>query len=406
MQRYKGKRVAFLHHQLGLGGSERVSYDAACYLETLGIESFFITNIFDEKKWLKAGAKLFPVIRFPKLMKNISSAPENVEAIVEAIREHHIDLVFVAVPDKYLHDFIHNRTSCRVVWWIHNMPYFEAFAKIESYRAQGERYPIRQLGWYLLYRPLLVWGNRYLKYHQRQYKKKLEAYDASLVLVKGFRDQIASDLSLNEELSRKIFVKTNCLEIEANPQLEKDKVITYMGRLVRSQKRVDRLLYIWEMVQHQLPDWSLNIYGTGGEKEECYLRDLAKRLRLERCHFKGFTPNPQEIYRTSAIMAMTSSYEGVPVTICEAQNQAVVPIAFNCCKGVADLLSDGAGVLIEPVDLEAYATELIKLAKDQDHYRRLQQGALQKRYSYNRETVDALEWETILNYLFPEEKVN
>lgn len=401
MQTYPGKRVAFLHHQLGLGGSERVSYDAACYLETLGIESFFITNLFDKERWLNAEAKLFPVIQFPKLLKNISSSPENIEAIVSAIKEHNIEVLFVTVPDKHLHNILHERTNCQVVWWIHNMPYFEAFAKIESYRAQGERYPLRRLAWHVLYTPLLLWGNRYVKSHQKKYRGKLEGYDASLVLVQSYKDQIVRDLKLSPDISKKIFVKTNCLEIEEQPQLKKEKVITYMGRLVRSQKRIDRLMKIWAMVQHELPDWRLELYGTGGEKEYNYLQALAQRLGLVRYEFMGFTPNPQEIYRSSAIMAMTSSYEGVPVAVCEAQNQGVVPIAFNCCEGVAELLSDGGGVLVDAVDMQAYARELIRLAQDTEYYNQLQTTVLQKRELYNRSKVDAREWQAILAHLFP-----
>lgn len=91
---------------------------------------------------------------------------------------------------------------------------------------------------------------------------------------------------------------------------------------------------------------------------------------------------------------------GVPVAVCEAQNQGVVPIAFNCCEGVAELLSDGGGVLVDAVDMQAYARKLIRLAQDTEYYNQLQTTVLQKRELYNRSKVDAREWQEILNYLF------
>lgn len=400
MQTYQGRRVAFLHHQFTLGGSERVSYSAACYLEGLGIESYFFAHRFDTERWLGSGAKLFPMIELPAAGKNSAFAPENVPVLIEHIRKERIEVLFVGVPDKRLPKEVQQATGCKVVLWLHSVPYHEAIVKIESRRTQGERSWGNRLMWELFHRPRLLWGNRHIKYWQGLYRDKLATYDATLVLVEGFREQLIHELKLPEELARKIFVKTNCLELATNPQLRKKKQIIYMGRLSRSDKRIDRLLRVWAMVQDRLPEWELHIYGSG-DKEKKFLLPLAERLGLKRCTFKGFAPTPTLVYQEAAIIAMTSSYEGFPLALSEAQNRGVVPISLDSSAGIRAIVGDGAGVLVPMIELERYAEELYRLATDETYYRALQTKSLERRALYDSAVVDAREWQAILAHLFP-----
>lgn len=394
--KYAGRRVAFLHHQLALGGSERVSYDAACYLQGLGIKSYFFAARYDEQKWIEAGARLFPVIRLPKHGKNHCFTSPNVDTIIEHIRKECIEVLFVAVPDTTLPRRVQEATDCRVVFWLHSVPYFEAITKIESYRTQGERSWYNRLMWQLIHRPRLVWGDRLLKYWQKQYLEKLSTYDATIVLTESYREQLIGELNLSPELSARILVKTNLLDVEPQPILTKQKQIIYMGRLSRSDKRIDRLLSVWARVMHDLLDWELIIYGSG-EKEERYLRRLASRLDLVRCRFAGFISKPLEAYRTATLCCMTSSYEGWGLVLVEAQNQGVIPMAFDSSAGIRTILSEGGGILVPAFDLEAYANTLKQVCQDQDRLKALQASCLQKRYTFSREQEQE-EWSKILAY--------
>lgn len=189
-----------------------------------------------------------------------------------------------------------------------------------------------------------------------------------------------------------------------------------MGRLDRGQKRVDRLLRIWQRVQARLPEWRLRIYGSGAE--EGYLKKLAQRLGLERCSFEGRVQYPDVAYSSASVLCMTSNYEGFPLAMVEAQCHGVVPMAFDVCAGIryvvapsrsadADKRDDinkpqseapyhkQAGILVPAFDLDAYADELLRLCQDEVYRAELQQACLAKVKDYA-PTVNDTEWLTIL----------
>ena len=76
----------------------------------------------------------------------------------------------------------------------------------------------------------------------------------------------------------------------------------------------------------QFPDWKLNIIGNGPDLD--YLKKRANKMNLERIFFVGHQ-DPEPYYKRAKIFCMTSSYEGVPLVISEAQNYNVFPILFN-----------------------------------------------------------------------------
>lgn len=399
---YSGRRVAFLHHQLALGGSERVSYDAACYLRGLGIESYFFAMHYDIERWRGGQEVSFPIIKLPEVGKNRCFAPANVELIIRTIREEGIDILFVAVPDKVLPTRIKAETQCKLVYWLHSVPYFEAITKIESYRTQGERKWYNRLMWHCVHKPRLLWGHRLIKQWQKAYRAKIECYDAFLVLVEGYRKDLISDLRLSDEEAKRIFVKTNTLHLpEHIPTPEhKPRRIIYMGRLSRSDKRIDRLLRIWHKVMHRLPEWELCIYGSG-DKEERYLRQLANSLGLVRCQLMGYAHEPQRAYQEASIICMTSSYEGLPLALLEAQSYGLVSIAFDTSAGIRAIVgeSEASGLLIRPFDLDGYAQGLLSLCQDEELYHRLQNQAFKQRLRFAPEVVDTQQWTDILEYL-------
>ena len=116
------------------------------------------------------------------------------------------------------------------------------------------------------------------------------------------------------------------MKLEEHQDIEREKTLVYIGRLSKWDKRIDRLLKIWKTVQHDHPDWSLEILGDGPEKEN--LENLAKKLKLSNYHFRGFV-NIKDYLPKASVLAMTSSSEGFPMVILEAANYGVVPIAYN-----------------------------------------------------------------------------
>lgn len=398
---FMGRRIAFLHHQLALGGSERVSYDMASFCRGLGIESYFFAMSCDQGRWLSAGSEVFPVILLPEAGKNTCFTSPNVEVLIRELNDKGIEFLFVAVPDKVLPTKLKAACpQCRVVYWLHSVPFFEGVTKIESYRTQGERRWYSRIAWHLWHRPRLLWGNRLLRQWHERYRAKLQAYDAFVVLCEGYKRELVETLSLPEVEQQRIFVKTNRTHgsSELIPEQTKAKQIVYMGRLSRSDKRIDRLLRIWAKVVDKLPEWELLIYGSG-DKEERYLRRLAEGLGLVRCRFMGFAPEPREVYRRAAVLCMTSSYEGWGLVLSEAQAEGAVPVAFDVSEGIRHILFGDKDLLIKPFDLDAYAEMLFRLCQDEAFRERKQAEGLDRSRQLADTSLHEREYLSILNIL-------
>ena len=87
---------------------------------------------------------------------------------------------------------------------------------------------------------------------------------------------------------------------------------------------------------------------------------------------------------------MTSSYEGWPLVLAEAQANGVVPILYNSFTAVTAVVSSKEeGVLIEPFDEEAYAKALVALAKDDERRKRMQLRVIEKAKTYSIDNTGA-----------------
>lgn len=95
-----------------------------------------------------------------------------------------------------------------------------------------------------------------------------------------------------------------------------NKKIISVGRL-EYQKGYDILIDIWKKIEEKYPDWILEIYGNGTEKEK--LQEKINNLGLEKSFLlKGVTENIKEKYLASSIYVMSSRYEGMPMVLLEA----------------------------------------------------------------------------------------
>ena len=80
----------------------------------------------------------------------------------------------------------------------------------------------------------------------------------------------------------------------------------------------------------------------------------------------GFSPNPQPYYDRAAIVCMTSSFEGWPMVLLEAQMNGCVGMAFDVCTGINEILAPSMenGVLIKPFNKKEYAKTLSMLMEE------------------------------------------
>ena len=127
----------------------------------------------------------------------------------------------------------------------------------------------------------------------------------------------------------------NPVSFENIVETKKKKEILYVGRINTSQKRIDLLLKIWALLSNDFTDWTLKIVGDGEELDA--IKKLSSKLNLQNIFFYGFC-NPKPFYETASIFCMTSSFEGLPMTLIEAMQYGVIPLAFNSFLSATDLI--------------------------------------------------------------------
>ena len=85
------------------------------------------------------------------------------------------------------------------------------------------------------------------------------------------------------------------------------------------------------------------------------LVDLMGRIKPERI---------SEVLLSSHVFALTSEFEGLPLSMLEALSAGLVPVVTNVASGIGEICVHNKNALISPIgEPEALAENLLKLAK-------------------------------------------
>ncbi|PZO67413.1 MAG: hypothetical protein DI498_03525 [Paracoccus denitrificans] len=166
----------------------------------------------------------------------------------------------------------------------------------------------------------------------------LSAIDKVLVLLPEYAEYYRLDPS-------KIVVMPNAVKPVDSliPTAERRKVIAVSGRL-EQVKRQDLAILAWKLIQHQFPDWSIEIYGEGSKRKE--LEQLILSNGVKRVSLLGHRSDAVERVASSAVLLHPASYEGFPLSVCEALAAGTPVIGFRECSGLNYLVSDGVNGLL------------------------------------------------------------
>lgn len=164
----------------------------------------------------------------------------------------------------------------------------------------------------------------------------------------------------------------------------KQKWVICMGRMDHNQKRVGRVVDVWERLCRRFPDWQLHFVGDGPERHA--MEQRVARQGLSNVFFDGFS-QPVPYYESAAALIQTSEYEGFPLVLAEAMCFGVVPVIYGSYSAVYDIIEHGSNGLIahyNPAgfDADAMASLLARVMEDADERRRLAARAAQVKQRY------------------------
>lgn len=167
---------------------------------------------------------------------------------------------------------------------------------------------------------------------------------------------------------------------------QESNVVTYVGRM-SEEKGVDQLLAAWELVCDHAPTWSLHLYGDGPLRDQWQVQFAD----VPRITWHGSTEEPLAVWKESAIAALPSRTEGLPLMLMEAQAAGVPGVAMNCSAGVGQLIgaesSQPWGITVAADDVGAFAAALRSLMDAPHERERLGQLAREAMRAYTLDVV-------------------
>ncbi len=337
------------------GGIERVTAVLADEFERLGHRCFYLASLDENGDVHNTNRQFY----LPNLSQ--TDAPENLIFYKKLLSEKTIDIViFQAAHKKF--PWAKFPGHPLLVCALHLDPCaYETIvrdkAEFKLRKYTGLKKQLLSAIWKTLVVPAKI-GLRRLK-KNAVYRWNYHQCDAYVVLSAAYCKSLARHLKDGDEDAKISFIPNPCSYPPQEETFRKEKILLYVGRLCMNQKRPDLMLDIWEGLEKDFPDWSLEILGDGDDADE--VKALAKEKKLPRVHFRGFVP-PEPFFRRAPFLCMTSSNEGFGMVLLEASAFGCVPVAFDAFPTAQDIITNGKnGILVPPLDTAAYAQKLRSL---------------------------------------------
>ncbi|WP_033150223.1 glycosyltransferase family 4 protein [Prevotella sp. RM4] len=175
------------------------------------------------------------------------------------------------------------------------------------------------------------------------------------------------------------------------------KRVVSIGRYAYD-KGNDLLLQAWAVVEKNMPDWTLDIYGSGNKESYQKLMDELG-IDPHRCHLYGPVSDVKTEYLSSSIFVLPSRFEGFGLVIIEAMACGIPVIAFDCENGPRSIITDGEnGFLIPAFDVNLMAEKVMLLMKNQELQYRMGENAQKAASQYEMDKI-GLQWKHLFDEL-------
>ena len=218
--------------------------------------------------------------------------------------------------------------------------------------------------------------------------------DAIVVLTKADADDWQRYLHPHGRIA---YIPNPLAEMPALPSILSEKRVLALGRL-EEQKRFDLLIEAFSLMHKECPDWHLRIRGSGSK--EPVLRQRLQELELTSA--VEILPPVTDVaseYREASIYALSSKFEGFPMTLVEAMSFGIPCVSFNCPNGPDEIIADGDDGFIVPYDdVPGFATAMIQLAEDPTLRHQMGQRARQHIQRFDLAHIQVL-WEDLIDQL-------
>ena len=155
-----------------------------------------------------------------------------------------------------------------------------------------------------------------------------------------------------KSIQKKSIIIANPLDVSKLPDEhngERTKKVVAVGRLIK-EKNYPLLIYSFQEFSKSYPEFTLEIYGDGSEKEE--LDQMIHILKLDtKIKLMGNHSDVLNLINDSSVYVLSSSLEGMPNALIEAMALGIPCVSTNCPSGgPAELIQNGINGILVPVD--------------------------------------------------------
>lgn len=177
----------------------------------------------------------------------------------------------------------------------------------------------------------------------------------------------------------------------------------HVARLINVVKDQVTLLHAVRLVANEDPSFVLDIVGDGPDRLE--LEELCDQLQLRpHVRFLGFRDRIHDLLIESAFFVLSSTSEGLPITLLEAMATGLPTVATNA-GGIPELVVHGkTGLLVPPRSPDALASAMLEILRNPSRAREMGAASRERvaeHFDINRVTA---RYEELYRSLLPSER--
>lgn len=169
--------------------------------------------------------------------------------------------------------------------------------------------------------------------------------------------------------------------------------IIFVGRF-NHEKRIDRLITAFSMIADKYPDWHVDIFGDGNEKQN--LQNQIMEMKLEkRVIIHEPTKAIFDEYKRSEFLVLCSEHEASPLVLVEAMACGIPCVSMDCPNGPREIIQDKeTGLLARNGDVEDLSAKIKWLIVHETE--RLEMGKKARIYAATRkQSIVMSKWEDL-----------
>lgn len=160
------------------------------------------------------------------------------------------------------------------------------------------------------------------------------------------------------------------------------------------EKRILDVIKAFQIFHERFPQYHLNIYGEGVEKEK--LEAYITSQHLQNVSLKGRTNMPNYIFSKASMTVVASQFEGFSLAISESLSNGCPVVAYPIKYGPKDMLQQNNGLIVEEETVEALAQGLQTMAEKIEQQRIHRRAIMETHLQHFGLKIVEAQWEALL----------